>query len=219
MNNSSTCATLAGGSGSITNRYSNYAGIVAGPSAAQGATANFSLTQTSCGGAYTNFFQIYVDWNQDGDWLDAGEQVYSQGTTVSGNQTVTGSFSVPITAAIGTTRMRVINIEASPSTTNYTTTAYSWGETEDYCFTITAPCTAPSTQASSIIASSITNSSASIGWTNGNGAGRVVYINTTNSFTAPSNGSNPTAFVFSSLAPFIYFSIVSSFICVLQVFS
>ena len=52
---------------------------------------------------------------------------------------------------------------------------------------------APTTQASNIIASNITSSTATIGWTNGNGGNRIVIINTTNSFTDPINGSNPTA--------------------------
>ena len=139
MNNSSTCATLATGSGSILNRYSNYSGVLNGPTEIQGNTVNFSLTQTSCGGAYGNFFQIYVDWNQDGDWLDAGEQVYSQAASVTGNHTVTGSFTVPLTATPGTTRMRVVNVEATAALTNYAHTAYTWGETEDYCFTVITP--------------------------------------------------------------------------------
>jgi len=142
MNNSSSCSVVATGSGSVLNRYGNYAGVVSGPSAQQSSSINFSLTQTSCGGAYSNYFQIYVDWNQDGDWLDAGEQVYSQGTSISGNQTVTGSFTVPITATVGTTRMRIINAELIAGTGNYAHTAYTYGETEDYCFTVTAatPC-------------------------------------------------------------------------------
>ena len=139
MNNSSSCTLAAGGAGSILNRYGNYSGIVTGPNQALGSAVSFSLTQTSCGGAYPNFFQIYVDWNQDGDWLDAGEQVYSQTASVSGNQTVTGSFTVPATALIGTTRMRVVNVEATASTTNYAHTVYSYGETEDYCFTTFIP--------------------------------------------------------------------------------
>jgi hypothetical protein len=54
-------------------------------------------------------------------------------------------------------------------------------------------CPAPSTQTSSITAGSITSAGASINWTNGNGGGRVVYVNSTNSFTAPLDGSNPIA--------------------------
>ena len=91
MNNNSTCATIAPGPGSIQNRYSNYTGI-AGPSAAPGDLVNFSLTQTSCGGSFGNGFQLYVDWNQDGDFLDAGEQVYNQPTAATGNHTKTGSL-------------------------------------------------------------------------------------------------------------------------------
>jgi len=55
------------------------------------------------------------------------------------------------------------------------------------------PCTAPATQASSITFGSTTSTSTSVNWTNGNGGGRVVYINSSNSFTAPTNGTNPTA--------------------------
>jgi hypothetical protein len=55
------------------------------------------------------------------------------------------------------------------------------------------PCTAPSTQASSLTFGIPGATSANVNWTNGNGGGRVVYINTTNSFTAPSDGTNPTA--------------------------
>ena len=137
MTNTSNCTTLASGAGSILNRYSNYAGVVTAPSAMQGSSVNFSLTQTSCGGAYDNFFQIYVDWNQNGSFLDAGEQVYSQAASVTGNHTVTGSFAVPVGATVGTTRMRIVNNENTASTTNYAHTAYTWGETEDYCFTVT----------------------------------------------------------------------------------
>ena len=139
MNNTSDCFTAATGPGSILNRYGNYAGVVAGHSAQQGNVVPFSLTQTSCGGNYGSFFQIYLDWNQDGDFLDAGEQVYVQNPSFSGNNTVTGSFTVPMNAAPGVTRMRVVHIESSSSTTNYAHTSYSWGETEDYCFTVTVP--------------------------------------------------------------------------------
>ena len=55
------------------------------------------------------------------------------------------------------------------------------------------PCTAPSTQTFNLQAGSLTGTTASISWTNGNGAGRVLYINTQNSFVAPSNGALPSA--------------------------
>lgn len=58
---------------------------------------------------------------------------------------------------------------------------------------LAAMCAAPSTQASNITFSSISDGSMNLSWTNGSGDGRVVLMNTTNSFTAPGNGSNPGA--------------------------
>ena len=55
------------------------------------------------------------------------------------------------------------------------------------------PCAAPATQASDITFPGNSTASLDVTWTNGDGAGRVVYVNSTNSFTAPANGANPTA--------------------------
>lgn len=54
-------------------------------------------------------------------------------------------------------------------------------------------CSAPTTQASAITFSNVTTNAMDVNWTNGNGDGRVVIMNTSNTFTAPANGSNPTA--------------------------
>lgn len=64
---------------------------------------------------------------------------------------------------------------------------------DDVEYSNALPCAPPSTQASAFTFSSVTTSGMSVNWTNGNGAGRVVYMNTSNSFTAPTDGSNPTA--------------------------
>ncbi len=54
-------------------------------------------------------------------------------------------------------------------------------------------CPAPVTQATNITFPSINQADMDISWTSGSGAGRVVKMNTSNSFTAPANGSNPSA--------------------------
>ena len=54
-------------------------------------------------------------------------------------------------------------------------------------------CTSPSVQATDITFSNVTTASLNVSWTSGDGTGRIVKINTSNSFTAPSNGSNPSA--------------------------
>ncbi|NBU71418.1 MAG: fibronectin type III domain-containing protein, partial [Bacteroidetes bacterium] len=165
FSNSSTCASTGTGPGSLLNRYSNYTNLGNGPNEGQGAVVNFSLTMTTCGTVpYGHFFQIYVDWNQDGDWLDAGEQVYSEPASVSATtRTLTGSFVVPVAAPQGNTRMRVVVIETTASTVNYAHTGYTYGETEDYCFTVGPPpaCLAP--QALNV--TGITSSSANINFT------------------------------------------------------
>ncbi|MFM1947205.1 MAG: hypothetical protein RL207_1488, partial [Bacteroidota bacterium] len=141
INNSSTCSTLAPGTGSVLNKYSNYTGFVGSGSLEQGQVANFSLTSTSClYGAASNFFQIYIDFNQDGDFLDAGELCYYQPANAGGDQTLTGNFIVPPTASLGVTRMRIVNVNyGTAGTYNYATNAYYYGETEDYCITISIP--------------------------------------------------------------------------------
>jgi hypothetical protein len=133
LNNSSTCGTLAPGAGSVAYQYSNYmsgTGAPVPPAVVTGGLVPFSLTQTSCGGAFGNKFAIFIDWNQNGLFTDAGENVYQQATSVSGNQTVTGTVTVPISATLGLTAMRVINVETGGTIVPCGT--YTWGETEDY---------------------------------------------------------------------------------------
>jgi len=141
INNTSTCATVAPGPGSALNLYANYTTSVGSVNLQQGQLATFSLTSTGCVfGPGPNFFQIYIDYNADGDFLDAGELVYWQPTNAGGNQTLNGSFVVAPTAPVGTTRMRVVNINyGTPGTYNYAHFLNYYGESEDYCVTITLP--------------------------------------------------------------------------------
>lgn len=54
-------------------------------------------------------------------------------------------------------------------------------------------CVAPTIQAHTITFSSVGSSSMTVSWTNGDGTNRVVMINTSNSFTAPADGTDPVA--------------------------
>ncbi|MPM20052.1 hypothetical protein SDC9_66479 [bioreactor metagenome] len=173
LNNSSALGAVAGGAGSIAFRYSNYAGIVGAPNLQQLATTNFSLSSLTTGTSYNNGFQIYIDYNQDGDFGDAGEQVYSSAASTSGPHTETGSFVVPLSATVGITRMRVICVETTfPSTSNYSSTAYSYGETEDYCVNITAapPCSGTPTGGTTTASSTACGHTGAISVTGSTGA-------------------------------------------------
>jgi len=74
---------------------------------------------------------IWVDWNHDGDFDDANENVYVSNSSITSSHT-TASFSAPVGAVLGATRMRV-RLNNSATGPNITPCGYSdLGEVEDY---------------------------------------------------------------------------------------
>lgn len=144
LNNTSSCATLAGGPGSILNRYSNYAGVVAAPTLTAGNTYSLDVVVGQCGvGQYSGGVTVYMDFDQNGSFADPGEMVYASPTTLfaTAGTTVSANITLPVTATSGTTRMRVIAVENGLN--QLPCANYTWGETEDYCINIdpAPPCT------------------------------------------------------------------------------
>ncbi|HAN77918.1 MAG TPA: secretion protein, partial [Bacteroidales bacterium] len=88
-------------------------------------TINFSAAFKST--AYTEYWKVYIDYNRDGDFADAGEMVVSGSSKLS--STLAYTFTVPTTVSFGTTRMRVVM--SDNSATSYCGT-FSYGEAEDY---------------------------------------------------------------------------------------
>ena len=89
------------------------------------------------GGNYINYFTVFIDWNQDGDFNDANETYpigsISNSTGADGQQ-ATGTIEVPADATIGQTRMRVVkNYDVSPTNP---CGEYQYGQTEDYTLNI-----------------------------------------------------------------------------------
>ena len=127
----------ASGLGTTNVGYSNFTGIHTASQIA-GGTINF----TGVGNGTSTFgWGIYVDWNQDGDFTDPGETMF---TTPSYINTVTGSFTVPMTALPGTTRMRVYNdfLSSTAATGPCGPFASTNGsEAEDYTFIVGGNCT------------------------------------------------------------------------------
>ena len=141
LNNSSTCSTT-GGAGSIQNQYSNYTALPA-PNLARGVTYPFSVQVGTCGGNYNNMTKIYIDYNHNGLFTDAGEQVYASAAPTTGPHNETGSILIPMTATLGNTRMRVITVETTVIGNINPCGTYSWGETEDYFVNIAPAPTCP----------------------------------------------------------------------------
>ena len=101
-----------------------------------GQTYSFSLTSQTANASFTynNSMAIFIDWNRNGLFTDAGEMVYAPTSTQNGPHTVTGSFTVP-TWAFGRMRMRVVSLETFIA--SYATTS-SFGEREDYLLNVTS---------------------------------------------------------------------------------
>jgi hypothetical protein len=72
---------------------------------------------------------MYIDYNRNGVFTDAGEQVYTASALTLGPHTETGTFTIPTSAQSGATRMRVI---CSDGLITSPTQTVSWGEYEEY---------------------------------------------------------------------------------------
>ncbi|WP_313029107.1 reprolysin-like metallopeptidase [Soonwooa sp.] len=91
-------------------------------------TAKFSGTSYS-----SDQVIVWIDYNKDGDFDDAGEQVL-----VSAKKTSpwTGSITIPATAATGTTRMRVRLQDTSLGPNATPCGSSNYGQVEDYTLNI-----------------------------------------------------------------------------------
>ncbi len=145
--------------------YSDYTSDVA--HLAPGGSVSVTLTPGFSSSTYTEYWKIWIDYNNDKDFDDAGEEVFS-GT---GTSAVSGNFTVP-TGLSGTTRMRIsMKWDAAPTSCE----TFSYGEVEDYTveFSGTPPptyCTASGNNqnyewVSRVRIGSLDNSSSASGYT------------------------------------------------------
>lgn len=88
---------------------------------------------------YTEYWRIWIDYNGNGLFTDAGELVVSGSSATTG--TVSADFTVPSTATMGTTRMRVLMSDNSGTTSSCGT--FSYGEVEDYTIVLDPNAAAP----------------------------------------------------------------------------
>jgi chitodextrinase len=100
----------------------------------RGTSNTITITPTWTSTVYSEAYRVYIDYNKDGDFVDAGESVYSRARTTT--TPVSGSFTVPTTATLGSTRMRVIMRYNTTPTTPCGT--FDYGQVEDYTVNITS---------------------------------------------------------------------------------
>jgi hypothetical protein len=119
-------ADLDNSSGKDEGGYGDYTHLTA--HLTQGKTYSVSLETNGFGGFFL-YWKIWIDYNDDKDFGDAGEDVFE----AYGFTTVTGTFTVPGCTITGDTRMRVY------VGTHYTLPCENgYGEVEDYTVHITS---------------------------------------------------------------------------------
>ena len=109
-----------------------YNGTATSTTLTAGTSQTISFSAGFVSSAYTEYVKVYIDYNQNGVFTDAGELVVNAAGSTSAS-TRTGSFAVPTTAKNGATRLRVVLSDNSATTS---CGGYSYGETEDYTINI-----------------------------------------------------------------------------------
>lgn len=152
-----------------------------GDSYMEGATyIDHSYTQQSFvtrGTAYTinittavnkQIVKVFIDYNNDGDFADAGESVFSHSGTVSGTEVHSGTITIPTTATTcAFLRMRVVADFISASVSDYACGPYVYGQAEDYAIYVksdTPSATTTYTYCQGVAASALTATGSSLKW-------------------------------------------------------
>lgn len=116
--------------------YANYTAQIANTTIGLGTSLSVTITPSYT----TDNVYAYVDWNKDGDWLDAGENITLSYTAVSTSFTASGTITPPATALTGNTRMRVIVVDGTVSNACNSSSNFTYGEVEDYTINVLSAC-------------------------------------------------------------------------------
>lgn len=164
--------------------YGNYSAMVF--DAGQSTTATVNITYRT---GYTYDTKIFIDFNDDFDFDDAGENVYTGVSLATNPTTLIATFIIPVSAPLGQHRMRIGGQDNGPVVPCYTG---SFGSFEDYTINIT---TAPSCLVPTGLTNTITSSTtANHSWTAPSPAPSVGYeYAVTTSSTPPASGTATTA--------------------------
>jgi chitodextrinase len=169
----------------------------------QGAAATITITPTWTGSTYSEGYAVFIDYNQDGDFDDAGETVWSKATSTT--TPAVGTFSVPTGATSGATRMRVsMKYNGTPTACE----TFSYGQVEDYTVNIVVAAgdtTAPSTP-TNLVASGTTQTTTTLTWNASSDnvavTGYEVFLNGSSIGTVTTTSSNITGLTASTAYSF-----------------
>ena len=116
--------TSTGGTG-----YTNFTAL--STNATRGTTYTITITPAWTSTVYSEGYAVFIDYNKDGDFSDAGETVWTKATSTT--TPVSGTVTIPATATLGSTRMRVsMKYNGTPTACE----TFSYGQVEDYTVNI-----------------------------------------------------------------------------------
>jgi len=111
--------------------YENFTAITT--NIVRGSANTITITPTWTGSSMNEGYAVFIDYNRDGDFSDSGETVLTKAK--SKTTPVTGSITIPASATLGATRMRVsMKYNATPTACE----VFAFGQVEDYTINITA---------------------------------------------------------------------------------
>jgi nucleoside phosphorylase len=146
-------------SASSTTAYENFTGDITKTNVAKG--QYYPLTvKGNTGGNVNGYYTAFIDWNNDGDFDDSGEYfVIGTINNSSGTDTKAASayIQVPVAAATGNIKMRIIGRVGSYNTTPCSAVG-SIGQIEDYLINVLSGCSGTSGNPVSTSASVCPNS-------------------------------------------------------------
>ena len=111
--------------------YENFTAL--STNAVRGTANTITITPAWTATAFKEGYAVWIDYNKNGVFTDAGELVYSKAASTT--TPVSGTFTIPATATLGATRMRVsMKYNAIPASCG----ALAYGQVEDYTVNITS---------------------------------------------------------------------------------
>lgn len=128
----------------------------------EGQNYTVTVTPTWTGTIYAEGYAVWIDYNHDGDFDDAGELVWSAAANT--NTPNSGSFTVPNGTSLESTRMRVsMKYNGIPTSCE----TFTYGEVEDYTVNLQAGGggdTQAPTVPTGLAASNVTDTTLDLSW-------------------------------------------------------
>lgn len=141
--------TLVGYSTSISNNttnacttgVNNYTAMSADLQVGGSYTVTVEFGDCNDGTQYDGAGGVWIDWNNDGDFLDADETIGTALVAVSGGNVIQNfTINVPGSQPIGNYRMRIVQVEGGTLGTISPCGTFTYGSTEDYTIQVVNSC-------------------------------------------------------------------------------